>query len=134
WVYREAAWLQNLVSATQRELEVLRVQLRQSKERQAELEQRLAQAVVIDAAKQADFASVGQARGVTLRDCQELLEVLLPGKVLKVASLGRRTRAAGKKAGALLAVLDEVARQRAREVAADEIYVKDPVLMVVEPE
>lgn len=134
WVYREAAWLQDLLTATQRELEILRVQMRQSQERLAESEQRLAQAVVIDEDKQAEFASVGQARGVTLRDCQELLEVLIPGKVLKVASLGRRTRAAGKNAGALLAVLDEVARQRVREVAADEIYVNDPVLMVVEPE
>src|SRR5438067_2452220 len=94
WVYREAAWLQDLLTATQRELEVLRVQMQQSQKRQAESEQRLAQAVVIDEDKQAEFASVGQARGVTLRDCQELLEVLLPGKVLKVASLGRRTRAA----------------------------------------
>ena len=134
WVYREAAWLQEQLTATQRELEVLRVQMRQLQERQAEAEQRLAQAVVIDKEKQAEFASVGQARGVTLRDCQELLEVLIPGKVLKVASLGRRTRAAGEKAGQLLAVLDEAARARVREAAADEIYVKDPVLMVVEPE
>jgi len=51
-----------------------------------------------------------------------------------VAELGRRTQAAGKKAGELLAVLDEAARQKVREAAADEIYVKDPVLMVVEPE
>jgi hypothetical protein len=69
-----------------------------------------------------------------LRDCRELLEVLIPNKVLSVASLGRRTQAAGEKAGRLLAVLDEVARQRVREAAADEIYVKDPVLMVVEPD
>jgi hypothetical protein len=48
--------------------------------------------------------------------------------------MGRRTQAAGKRAGALLAVLDEAAQQKAREVAADEIYVRDPVLMVVEPE
>jgi hypothetical protein len=48
--------------------------------------------------------------------------------------LGRRTQAAGKKAGQLLAVVDELARPHVREVAADEIYVKDPVLMIVEPE
>jgi hypothetical protein len=134
WVYREAAWLQDLLTATQRELEAQRIQMRQLQQRLTELEQRLAQAVVIDEDKQAEFASVGQARGVTLRDCHELLDVLISGQVLKLASLGRRTRAAGKNAGALLAVLDEVARQRVREVAADEIYVKDPVLMVVEPE
>jgi hypothetical protein len=33
----------------------------------------------------------------------------------------------------LLDVLDEVARSLVREAVTDEIYVKDPVLMVVEP-
>jgi hypothetical protein len=133
-VYREAAGLQDCLSAPQQELERLRVEVRQLRQRQTELEQRLARAVVLDADKQAEVASVGQARGVTLRDCRELLDVLTPGRVLSVASLGRRTQAAGQRAGPLLAVLDEVARQRVCEVAADEIYVKDPVLMVVEPE
>ena len=68
-----------------------------------------------------EVTCVGQARGVTLRDCRALLEVLLPGQVLSVAELGRRTQAAGKKAGAVLAVLDEAARQQVREAAADEI-------------
>jgi hypothetical protein len=90
--------------------------------------------VVIDAQKQEQLACVAQARGVTLRDCHALLKVLLPGQALSVAELGRRSQAAGKKAGALLAVLDEVARQKVHEAAADEIYVKDAVLMVVEPE
>lgn len=133
-VYREAAGLQDSLTAQQQELERLRVEVRQLQQRQTELEQRLALAVVIDAAKQAELATVGQARGVTLRDCRELLEVLIPGKALSVATLGRRTQAAGSRAGPLLEVLDEVARQRVCEVAADEIYVQEPVLMVVEPE
>lgn len=134
WVYREAAWVQDVLTHQQEEREQLRAQVRQLQERQTELEQRLALAVVLDEDKQAEVASVGQARGVTLRDCRELLEVLIPGQVLSVASLGRRSQAAGERAGQLLAVLDEVARPRVREVAADEIYVKDPVLMMVEPE
>jgi hypothetical protein len=134
WVYREAAWLRDFLSETPPELERLRTQVRQLQQRQMELEQRLAVSVVIDAEKQAELACVGQARGVTLRDCRELLQILIPGQVLSVASLGRRTQAAGEKAGKLLAVLDEPARARVREAAADEIYVKDPVLMVVEPE
>jgi hypothetical protein len=134
WVYREAAWLQDFLTEKQQELEGLRTQVRQLQQRQTELEQRLAASVVIDEEKQAELACVGQARGVTLRDCRELLGVLLPGQVLSVASLGRRTQAAGEKAGQVLALLDEVARERVREAAADEIYVKDPVLMVVEPE
>jgi hypothetical protein len=134
WVYREAASLQDHLTRSQQELERLQIEVRRLEQRQTELEERLATAVIIDEEKQAELISVAQARGVTLRDCRELLEVLIPGKVLSVASLGRRAQAAGEKAGKLLAVLDEVARQRVREAAADEIYVKDPVLMVVELE
>jgi hypothetical protein len=134
WVYREAAWLQDFLTGTEQELQCLRSQVRQLQQQRAELEQRLASSVVIDEEKQAEVACVGQARGVTLRDCQELLKVLIPDQVLSVASLGRRSQAAGERAGKLLAVLDEAARAQAREVAADEIYVKDPVLMMVEPE
>jgi hypothetical protein len=105
-----------------------------SEQRCALLEQRLDRAVVLDDDKQADFAITGQAAGVSLPVCRGLLEVLIPGRSLSVPTLGRRTQAAGVTAGALLEVLDEVARTRVREVAADEIYVKDPVLMMVEPE
>ncbi len=133
-IYREAASLRNALATAQEANEELREQLRQTQALLAESETRLAQSVVIDAQKQAELACVGQAGGVTLRDCRELLQVLIGGQTLSVAELGRRTRAAGKKAGELLAVLDEAARQKVREAAADEIYVKDPVLMVVEPE
>lgn len=135
WVYREAAWVNQLLSESQQERAGLRARVRQLEERQKELEERLATAVVMDQEKQAELASVGQACGVTLRDCRQLLQVLLPkDKILSVATLGRRTQQAGAKAGRLLAVLDEFTRQQVREAAADEIYVKDPVLMVVEPE
>lgn len=134
WIYREAAALRQALASAQQENEGLREQLRQAHQLQVTLETRLAQAVVLDAPKQQEVACVGQARGVTLRDCHALLHVLVPGQALSVAELGRRTHAAGQKAGALLAVLDDVARQKVREAAADEIYVKDPVLMVVEPE
>ena len=134
WVYREAAWVQQVLTHSPEECQRLRTQVRQLKQRQAELERLLSRAVVIDDDKQAEVATVGQARGVTLRDCRALLAVLIPGQVLSVATLGRRTQAAGQRAGQLLAVVDDVARPRVREVAADEIYVHDPVLMVVEPE
>jgi hypothetical protein len=135
WVYREAAWVNQVLSESQQQLESLRARVRQLEERQTELEVRLANAVVLDEDKQAELASVGQACGVTLRDCRQLLKVLLADdKILSVATLGRRTQRAGAKAGQLLEVLDEFARQKVREAAADEIYVKDPVLMVVEPE
>jgi len=124
WVYREAGWLERVLSERQGELDCLRTRVRELEERQKELERRLSVSVVVDADKQAEFASIAQARGVSLRDCQELLEVLIPGQALSVASLGRRTRAVGEKAGQLLEVLDEFARPKVRESAADEIYVK----------
>lgn len=134
WIYREATTLRNVLATAHQENHRLRQQLRLAHTQQAELETRLAKSVVLDTQKQQEVACVGQARGVTLRDCRELLEVLIPGQALSVAELGRRTHAAGQKAGEVLAVLDDVARQKVREAAADEIYVKDPVLMVVEPE
>jgi hypothetical protein len=134
WIYRQANALEHALATAQQHNDQLRQQLRQAHQLQTQLETRLAQAVVIDAPKQQQLACVGQARGVTLRDCHALLQVLIPGRALSVAELGRRTQAAGKRAGELLAVLDEVARQKVREAAADEIYVKDPVLMVVEPQ
>jgi hypothetical protein len=134
WIYREADALRNALATAQQEIDQLRQQLRQAHEQQAELQARLNQSVVLDAEKQTELTCVGQARGVTLRACRELLQVLIPAQTLSVAELGRRTQAAGKKAGELLTVLDAAARQHVREAAADEIYVKDPVLMVVEPE
>ena len=79
-IYNEAAALRHALTTAQQEIEGLHEQLRQSQQLRAELERRLAQAVVLDAQKQAEVACVGQARGVTLRDSRELLEVLLPGR------------------------------------------------------
>jgi hypothetical protein len=136
WVYREANQVADVLDGGQTRVAIER--LRQENEalgaKVAALHQRLAKAVVLDEEKQAEFAGVGQSCGVTLTQCATLLEVLIPGQSLSRASLGRRTQALGEKAGPLLAVLDEYARQQVREAAADEIYVRDPVLMVVEQE
>lgn len=136
WIYREANWVAaTLEGQTQcAELKRLREQVSQLERKQVELEQRLAVAVVIDEEKQAEFATVGQARGISLPDCRELLEVLIADQSLSVSTLGRRTQAAGQKAGELLQVVDDYARKQVREAAADEIYVRGPVLMMVEPE
>ncbi len=136
WVYREAKQVSDALEGTQTRVETER--LRQENEALrvtvAHLQQRLAKAVVLDEEKQAEFAGVGQSCGVTLTQCEVLLDVLIPGAALSRATLGRRTQALGEKAGALLAVLDEYARPKVREAAADEIYVRAPVLMVVEQE
>jgi hypothetical protein len=112
-------------------------QVRELLEQKATLTERLQLAVVIDEEKQAEFAGEGQSRGVSLLDCWELLQVLLRGRTLKSLSrptLGRRTQEMGKKAGALLAVVDEFTQPKVQDALGDEIYVKAPVLMTVEPE
>jgi hypothetical protein len=135
-VYREAAWVESRVdgSAWQAERDRLRQENRVLRERLREAEQRLEQAVVLDPDKQAEVAAVGQAIGVSLPEVRTLLDVLLPGKIPSVAKLGRWTQASGQKAAPLLAVLDEFTRPKVRQAVADEIYVPQPVLMVVEPE
>jgi hypothetical protein len=135
-VYRESAGALAALEGTRWRQQVadLRQQLRQSQQRVAALEARLAQAVVLDRDKQAEVACVAQAMGVSLPEVQTLLDVLRPGQIASVATLGRRSKAAGEKSGALLAVLDEYTAAQVRQAAADEIYVTDPVLMVVEPE
>jgi hypothetical protein len=60
--------------------------------------------------------------------------VLRPGQAPSVATLGRWTQAAGVRSAALLAVLDEETGPRVRQAVIDELYVKQPVLMAVEPE
>jgi hypothetical protein len=135
WLYREAEGVLDALEGT-RTREVID-RLRQDnaalQAQVAELEQRLQVAVVIDEEKQAEVACVGQACGVTLPQCRTLLEVLI-AKPLSVPTLGRRTQTLGEKSGALLEVFDEHARQQVRDAAADEIYVRAPVLMVVEQE
>lgn len=116
------------------ELACLHQRLQDLTQQVATLQRQLHHAVVLDEHQQAAFAIVGQAIGVSLPECRELLEVLIPGRSLSVATLGRRTQAAGAKAGQLLAVLDEEVRSHVRQAAADEIYVSAPVLMTVEPD
>jgi hypothetical protein len=136
WVHREAKQVIDTLEGTRTraEIEGLRKDKAALQAEVAELKQRLAVAVVLDEEKQTEFAGVGQSCGVTLSQCYTLLDVLIPGKPLSRANLGRRTQALGKKAGPLLAVLDEYARPRVQDAAADEIYVRDPVLMIVEQE
>jgi hypothetical protein len=135
WLYREAEGVRDALEGprTREVIDRLRQDNAALQAHVAELEQRLQVAVVIDEEKQAEVACVGQACGVTLPQCRTLLEVLI-AKPLSVPTLGRRTQALGEKSGALLEVFDAYARQQVRDAAADEIYVRAPVLMVVEQE
>jgi hypothetical protein len=135
-VYREASWVVDRLEgqALCQQCDHLRQRVRLLEERLAQAERQLAQAVVLDKDKQAEFAAVGQACGVSLPNLYTLLEVLRPGGAAPVSTLGRWTQAAAHQAGPLLVVCDAYTRPRVRQASADEIYVSDPVLMVVEPD
>lgn len=103
------------------------------RDRIAQLESQLAQVVCCDADRQAQFACTAQAEGVSLPVARRLLVVLLGDQTPSVPTLGRRTRAAARKATALLEILDAASRPRAEQVAADEIFFgKKACLMVIE--
>jgi hypothetical protein len=135
-LYREAtAVLSSLDRDAQRQrTAALQQRIDTLQNRVAQLEAQLAQAVVLDADKQAEFAAVGQAEGVSLPDLRTLLGVLLGKWAPSVAKLGRWTQTAGARAAGLLAVLDEAAGPHVRQAVIDEVYLKQPVLMAVEPE
>jgi hypothetical protein len=132
WIYREAARIQELPEEKDQKIEAWRKRAEEAEANQAALQERLAASVVLDEDLQAHIAAVGQANGVSLPVIWLLLAVPLKGKQLSVASLGRRSQEAGKKSGELLTVFDAWAKKRARAVAGDELYVNDPVRMVVE--
>ena len=135
-LYREHASVVTSLAGTawQQKQEDQRRRIQELEQRSAALEKRLRHAVVLNKDKQQEFASVAQAVGVSLPVCRTLLEVLLGQDAPKVSTLGRWTKAAGQKAGALLAMLDTMTRDKVKQAVADEIYTKKPVLMVVEPE
>src|SRR5438552_3216453 len=112
WVYRETHWVLKRLQGQpwRQQLDDLRQRCRHLEKRNAELERQLAQAVVLNQEKQAECAAVGQARGVSLPDVQALLEVLRPGGIAAVSTLGRWTQTAARQAGPLLAVLDAYTR------------------------
>jgi len=119
----------------QEELARLRQQVADLSTQCAQLQSRLAVAVVVDRDKQAEFAATGQARGVSLTAIYVLLRVLLGTAAPSPATLGRFSQAAGRRAGALLCILDRHSRSRARQVAADEIFSgRRPILMTIEQE
>jgi uncharacterized coiled-coil protein SlyX len=124
-LYREAEHVANAVdgAASQARIDELRQQLaRQQAEVQA-LQERLRHAVEITPDKQHEFAAVAQAEGVSLSVARRLLRVMTgPRRHQGVATLGRATLQAGRRAGDLLEVLDERARLEVKQGTADEIF------------
>jgi len=111
----------------------LRQRLHEQRQCLDALRRQLRHAVAVDSDRQAQFAATAQALGVSLAAAHALLRVVLRRDTPSRATLGRMARAAAGRAAAALAVLDEHSRPRARQVAADEIFVgRQPVLMTVE--
>jgi hypothetical protein len=97
------------------------------------LHRQLQQATVLDAERLACFAATAQAEGVSLPVARRLLLPLLKQRTPSVPQLGRWAQSAAGKAAALLSVLDAVARPKAEQVAADEIFFgRRPCRMMVE--
>src|SRR4051794_8690209 len=124
-LYREADKVVEAVdgAVTQAQVEGLRRQLAEREAEVQALETRLRRAVEITPDKQHEFATVAQAEGVSLSAARRLLRVMTgPKRRQGVATLGRVTLDAGKKAGPLLKVLDEAARPEVKQGTADEIF------------
>ena len=136
-LYREADAVIRALDPRPRQEEVakLRQQVADARAECDELRRQLAVAVVVDRDKQAEFAATGQACGVSLSVIYTLLSVLLGDATPSRTELGRWNKVAGRRAGALLAVLDHNSRGRARQIAADEIFSgRRPILMTIEPQ
>jgi hypothetical protein len=127
-LYREAQQVALAVdgTATQALIDELRQQLVEQRAEVQALQERLEHAVEITADKQHEFATVAQAEGVSLSVARRLLRVVQGSQATRsVPTLGRATLQSGQRAGVLLGVLDEVARARVKQGAADEIF-SDP--------
>ena len=120
-------------SQTQARLEALQQQLADCQDRLQQLQQRLQQAVEVTPDKQAEFAATAQAQGVSLEQAHTLLAVLLGPATPSRAALGRLAQQAGRRASAVLEVLDDYSCRRARQIAADELFSgRRPILMTLE--
>lgn len=134
-LYRDAPHVVQAVDGSDHHLRLQ--ELRQDNDRlRAErdrLRNQLQQAIVLDADHLACFAATAQAEGVSLPVARRLLGPFLQQRTPSVPQLGRWAQEAAQKASALLPLLDAVARPRAGQAAADEIFFgRRPCLMVVE--
>lgn len=127
-LYREAEQVADAVdgAADKARIDELERQLAEQRAEVQALQQRLKHAVEITPDKQHEFATVAQAEGVSLSVARRLLRVVEGLKSTpSVATLGRATLEAGKKAGPLLKVLDEAVRPQVKQGTADEIFLAE---------
>lgn len=98
-------------------------EIQQLQQRVAELEARAQQPVVLDPLKQRKFATVAAAIGLSLRQTEDLFQILLPsGQAPDHSTIGRWVKAEAKRAGAVLKVLDQKCATKVQTLALDEIF------------
>jgi hypothetical protein len=79
--------------------------------------------ILLDKAKQRQLAATAFAMGVSLRQVEDLLGVLLPAdEAPDHSTLGRWVQAAAQQAGEVLKVLDPACASRVETLAVDEIF------------
>jgi hypothetical protein len=124
-LYREAEQVAEAVdgAAAQARINELQRQLAEQRAEVQALRERLRCTVEITPDTQEEFATVAQAEGVSLSVARRLSRVVEGARSTpSVATPGRASLEAGKRAGPLLKVLDEAARPRVRQGTADEIF------------
>ena len=124
-LYREAEQVAEAVdgAAARARIDELQRQLAEQRAEVQALRERLKRTVEITPDTQEEFATVAQAEGVSLSVARRLLRVVEGSRSTpSVATLGRASLEAGKRAGPLLKVLDEAARPEVKQGTADEIF------------
>jgi hypothetical protein len=124
-LYREAQQVAEAVdgAAALARIDELQRQLAEQRAEVQALQERLKHAVEITPDKQHEFAAIAQAEGVSLSVARRLFRVVKrSAPTSSVATLGRVTREAGKRARGLLTVLDEAARPKVEQGTGDEIF------------
>ena len=124
-LYREAEQVALAVEGTaaRARIDELQQQLVEQRAEVQALQERLKHAVEITLDEQHEFATVAQAEGVSLSVARRLLRVVEGSTATRsVPTPGRATLQSGERAGASLRVLEEAARPRVKQGAADEIF------------
>jgi hypothetical protein len=105
------------------EVAELRAEDRRLRQRIAELERAAEGLVRCDATQQRQLATTAFAMGLSLRQIEDLLGVLLPAaEVPDHSTLGRWVGAEAERAGVILGALDPACAGRVRTLALDEIF------------
>jgi predicted DNA-binding protein YlxM (UPF0122 family) len=98
-------------------------QIQRLQQRVTELKVRSEQQPPLDRTKQRQFATIASAMGLSERQTEDLLRVVLPPSLAPShATIGRWVKAEATRAGQILEVLDQQCAPKAQTLALDEIF------------